>query len=151
MMLGGTWNASYFRSVDGLSWQLTPHPSFDVPVTPTGSFHIAVNANTEHPEEAAAFAAFLTSTERSIPVFERANEFPARRSVFDALPVRSSTHPNDVFVHEAATTAVARPRTAAYGAMDDVLRSAFSAIIACADVETAMAAAVERIDPLLTR
>lgn len=151
MMLGGTWHVGSFASNDALDWQMTPHPYFDDVVTPTGSFHVAVNANTEHPAEAADFVDFLTSEAQSIAIFEATNEIPARRSIYAALPDKFSAHPNEIFSYELANTATARPRTAAYGAMDSELRGAFGSIIACADVETTLNDAVSRIDPLLSQ
>jgi multiple sugar transport system substrate-binding protein len=151
MMLGGTWHVAGFAANDALDWQMTPHPFFEDVVTPTGSFHVAVNANTEHPAEAADFADFLTSEAQSIAIFEATNEIPARRSIYVALSDKFSTHPNEIFSYELANTAVARPRTAAYGAMDSELRGAFGSIIACADVETTLNDAVSRIDPLLSQ
>ena len=149
MMLGGAWYVSGFNANDALDWQMTPHPFFDDVVTPTGSFHVAVNANTEHPAEAAAFVEFLTSSAQSTAVFEQTNELPARRSIYGALPDRFATHPNEIFSYELANTALARPRSAAYGAMESELRGAFGSIVSCADVETTLNDAVSRIDPLL--
>jgi ABC-type glycerol-3-phosphate transport system substrate-binding protein len=149
MMLGGAWYVSGFNADETLDWQMTPHPFFEDVVTPTGSFHVAVNGNTEHPAEAAAFIDFLTSAAQSTAIFEQSNEIPARRSIYEALPDKFAVHPNEIFAYELANTAVARPRTAAYGAMDSELRGAFQSIISCADVETTLNDAVSRIDPLL--
>lgn len=151
MMLGGTWHVGNFASVEGLDWQMTPHPYFNDVVTPTGSFHVAVNANTDHPEEAADFADFVTGVERSIAIFEATNEIPARASIFVELPEKFSAHPNEIFSYELANTAVARPRTAAYGAMENELRAAFQSIVACEDVQATLDNAVSRIDPLLNQ
>jgi ABC-type glycerol-3-phosphate transport system substrate-binding protein len=150
MMLGGTWHVGNFASVEGLDWIMTPHPYFEAVVTPTGAFHVAVNANTDHPEAAADFAKYLTGQERSIALFEATNEIPTRSSVFEALPEKFAAHPNDIFTYELENTAVARPRTPAYGAMEDVLRGTFQSIITCSDVQTTLDDAVARIDPLLS-
>ena len=149
MMLGGTWHVGNFASKTGLDWMVTPHPYFEKEVTPTGSFHVAVNANTNHPKEATDFAKYLTGTQRSIALAKATNEIPSRKSVFEALPRQFAAHPNDIFLYELKNTAIPRARTPAYGAMEDILRGTFQSIITCADVKSTLNSAVARIDSFL--
>ncbi len=149
MMLGGTWHVGNFASKKRLDWMVSPHPYFEKEVTPTGSFHVAINANTNHPNEAADFAKFLTGTQRSIALAKATNEIPSRKSVFEALLQQFNAHPNDIFLHEFENTAIPRARTPAYGAMENILRGTFQSIITCADVKSTLNGAVPRIDSFL--
>jgi multiple sugar transport system substrate-binding protein len=151
MLLGGTWNVGAFDALSNLQWTMVPHPYFKTPVTPSGSFHVAVNKNSAHPAEAVEFLKFLTGEERTVALTTGTNEIPARKSAYTTLASTFASPPNSIFAYELAHTAVSRPRTPAYGAMEDILKTSFNSIITCADVKGTLNDAVTKIDAVLAK
>jgi hypothetical protein len=74
-----------------------------------------------------------------------------RRSTFEAFPDEFKQLPNSLFFHEVTHTAVRRPSTPAWREYEDLLRTAIRNVIAGADAQTELDAAVIRIDAALAR
>lgn len=76
----GSWMIRSFAALDGVEMGIAPVPSGPVghPVSMYNGLADNINAQTEHPEEAARLVAYLGSDECQITVGEQAVIFPAR-------------------------------------------------------------------------
>jgi ABC-type glycerol-3-phosphate transport system substrate-binding protein len=132
-------------------WGVTPHPYFHTPVTPTGAWHLGVYRKTRHRTEAVALALAYASAVQARDNYRIMNYLPVRRSTFEAFPDEFKQLPNSLFFHEVTHTAVRRPSTPAWREYEDLLRTAIRNVIAGADAQTELDAAVIRIDAALAR
>ena len=156
MFVGGPWNIGRFGNNADLEieWGLSRHPYFaDVVVaTPTGSWHIGVNANTENVEAATKYVRFM-STSEGVALWRSHGSglFPAQKSLlarfmtapeFDELPMS--------YMGTAADEATVNPRpravTVGFLEYEQILQNIFQDIRNGADVEEALNLAVQRIE-----
>jgi multiple sugar transport system substrate-binding protein len=157
MFVGGPWNIGRFAGNPDLEidWGVSRHPYFEDGeiVTPTGSWHIGVNANTEQPEAAQRFVHYITIGEGAERWWRRpgGGDFPAQLSVlalfeteeeFDELPWS--------YMRTAADEATVNPRpravTVGFLEYEQILQNTFQDIRNGADVEEALNLAVARIE-----
>jgi cellobiose transport system substrate-binding protein len=89
-----------------------------------GGSYLAVPAQSEHPEEAAALAAWLTAPEQQLAAFEAVNVFPSQVEALDSATVRDSTKDyftggktGQVYARLAAEVPVPRQRGVRAGAV----------------------------------
>lgn len=156
MFVGGPWNIPRFANNADLEieWGVSRHPYFadGVPATPTGSWHIGVNANTENRDAATRFVHWISTGEGAEMWWrDGSGDFPAQQSVlalfateaeFDALPMS--------YMRTAADEATVNPRpravTVGFLEYEQILQNIFQDIRNGADVAESLNLAVQRID-----
>ncbi|MYE78295.1 MAG: extracellular solute-binding protein [Chloroflexi bacterium] len=156
MFVGGPWNIPRFANNADLDieWGVSRHPYFadGEPATPTGSWHIGVNANTENRDAATRFVHWLSTGEGAEMWWrDGSGDFPAQQSVlalfateaeFDALPMS--------YMRTAADEATVNPRpravTIGFLEYEQILQNIFQDIRNGADVEESLNLAVQRIE-----
>ena len=156
MFVGGPWNIPRFANNADLDieWGVSRHPYFadGEPATPTGSWHIGVNANTENREAATTFVHWLSTGEGAEMWWrDGSGDFPAQQSVlalfaneaeFDELPMS--------YMRTAADEATVNPRpravTVGFLEYEQILQNIFQDIRNGADVEESLNLAVQRIE-----
>lgn len=154
MVVGGPWNIGTLAESDlGFEWSVSRHPFFEggEVVTPTGSWHVGVNAGSDKQEAAATFVHWLTAGPgATIWADVGSRDFPAQQSLID----RYSTDPAyadpplsylQIAADEAKTNPLPRALTPGYLEYDTALGQAFSDIRNGADVESTLDRAVEEI------
>ncbi len=154
MMVAGPWNINRFnREPLPFAWGVSRHPYFadGEIVTPTGSWHIGVNANTEHADAAKRFVSWI-STGIGAETWWRdgSGDFPAQQSVLmlfqtDEQFAEPPLSYQRVAADEATVNPVPRPVTPGYLEYEQILQNAFSDIRNGADVEEVLNNAVVRI------
>lgn len=154
MMVGGPWQINNLIREDvPFNWGVSRHPYFEEGelVTPTGSWHIGVNAYTDQPEAAKRFVAWI-STGEGAELWWRdgSGDFPAQQSVlamfqtdeqFDEMPYTNFRTAAD----EATQNAAPRPSTPGYLEYEQILQNTFTDIRNGVDVQEALNTAVDRI------
>lgn len=154
MFLGGEWNNLVFTwTPPEFEWGVSRHPYFEGGeiVTPTGSWHFGVNANTAHPEAAAEFLHWLSIGEgASIWWGKDSFDMPAQTAILDTFATRSDF--NDpplsymrVAADEAFVNPIPRPVTPGYLEYEQLLQAAFSDIRNGSDPKEALDTAAARI------
>ena len=157
MFVGGPWNIPRFANNADLEveWGVSRHPYFEAgePATPTGSWHIGVNANTENIDAATRFVQFISTGEGAELWWRRpgGGDFPAQQSVlamfateaeFDEMPMS--------YMRTAADEATVNPRpravTVGFLEYEQILQNTFQDIRNGADVEESLNLAVQRIE-----
>ena len=156
MFVGGPWNIPRFANNADLDieWGVSRHPYFEdgVPATPTGSWHIGVNANTENREAATRFVHWISTGEGAEMWWrDGSGDFPAQQSVlalfateaeFDELPMS--------YMRTAADEATVNPRpravTVGFLEYEQILQNIFQDIRNGADVTDTLNLAVQRIE-----
>lgn len=148
MMLGAEWNISRLAAFKGLKFGMSPHPYFagGEAVTPTGSWHVGINAKTTKKDAALAFLDYITGRDAAILWHKLFGHAPARPDVYDALPEVFGKPMWQTLLNEMKQTAVARPITPGYLEYELMLREAFNSIHYGADPATTLADTAKRID-----
>jgi multiple sugar transport system substrate-binding protein len=155
MYVAGPWNINRFiREEVPFEWGVSRHPYFENGeiVTPTGSWHIGVNKNTEQPEAATRFVQWL-STGKGAETWWRigAGDFPAQKSVLALFATDPQfAEPPASYLQVAADEATVNPvpRAVSPGFLEyeQILFNTFNDIRTGANVEEALNLAVERIE-----
>jgi multiple sugar transport system substrate-binding protein len=155
MMVAGPWNINrYIRADLPFAWNVSRHPYFadGEIVTPTGSWHIGVNANTEQPEAAKRFVQWISTGEGAEMWWrDGSGDFPAQKSVLAlfATDEQFAEPPAQylrVAADEATIGAVPRPVTPGYLEYEQILQNAFQDIRNGVGVKDALDIAVARIN-----
>jgi multiple sugar transport system substrate-binding protein len=155
MYIAGPWNVNRFaRAEVEFNWGVSRHPYFEDGeiVTPTGSWHIGVNANTEEPDAAKRFIHWISTGEGAEKWWrDGSGDFPAQQSVlalfatdeqFDEVPFSYLR----VAADEATVNPAPRPVSPGYLEYEQILQNTFQDIRNGADVEEALNLAVSRIE-----
>ena len=155
MYIAGPWNInSLIRADVDFNWGVSRHPYFEGGeiVTPTGSWHIGVNKNTENLDAATRFVHWI-STGKGAETWWRmgSGDFPAQKSVLElfATDPEFAEPPASRFkvaADEATVNPVPRPVTPGYLEYEQILQNTFDDIRNGANVEEALNLAVERIE-----
>ena len=155
MYIAGPWNIDRLAGNEEVSfnWGVSRHPYFEDGeiVTPTGSWHIGINKNTENRDAAAKLVHFI-STGEGAELWWRigSNDMPAQKSIlslfatdekFEEPPLSNWR----VAADEATIGAVPRPTTPGFLEYEQILQNTFSDIRNGQDVEEALNLAVARI------
>ena len=155
MYVAGPWNINRFiRDNVEFSWGVSRHPYFEEGeiVTPTGSWHIGINKNTENRDAAGRLVRWI-STGEGAEMWWRigSGDFPAQKSVlamfqtdeqFEEAPFSTLR----IAADEATIGAVPRPVSPGYLEYEQILQNTFSDIRNGQDVEEALNLAVARIE-----
>ncbi len=148
MMLGADWNINRLGQFEELEFGLSPHPYFEggEAVTPTGSWHVGINANTKNVDASVKFVKFLTSKEALAEWNQLFGHLPARMDSYDLLEKEFSKPEWQILFYEMDNTATARPITPGYLQYELILRETFNSIHYGSDPEQALKDAETRID-----
>jgi ABC-type glycerol-3-phosphate transport system substrate-binding protein len=137
MFVGGPWNIRRFAEAEvPFEWGVSRHPYFEEGeiVTPTGSWHVGVNPNTEHPEEARRFVHWLSTSEGGEMMWrEGSGDFPAQQSVLELFQTEAEfDEPPLSFLRiaadEATVNPVPRPTTVGFLEYEQILFDTFNDI-----------------------
>lgn len=152
-MVGGTWTPSL---IGDTNYGVIPCPAFegyegDV-ATPTGSWHLGVNASSEHEAAAADFIKWLTLGEGNAMFLELFGDVPSTKAAIEAIDTDpAATDVMKIAAYEAANTAVPRPVTPGYNEYSSVMDAAFEDIRNGTDPKEALDSAVEQIESQFAR
>ena len=133
------------------NWGAAPHPYWEggEVTVPGDSWHLGVNANTEHPEEAVEFVKFASSVEAGRLWFDVWGVWPAHEAMLAefAEDPANAEFPQQAFVVAAneAPYVTPRPLTVGYLEYEEILSDAFEDIRNGADVAEALSQAAGRI------
>ena len=133
------------------NWGAAPHPYWEGGeiTVPGDSWHLGVNANSEHPEEAVEFVKFASSEEAGRIWFEVWGVWPAHESMLAefAEDPANAEFPEKAFVVAAneAPYVTPRPLTVGYLEYEEILSDAFEDIRNGANVAEALSQAAGRI------
>jgi ABC-type glycerol-3-phosphate transport system substrate-binding protein len=155
MFVGGPWNIRRFADANlEFEWGVSRHPYFEGGeiVTPTGSWHIGINANTEHPEAAKRFVQWLTTGEGAELYWRQGSgDFPAQQSIlelfqtdpeFDEAPLSYLRTAAD----EATVNPAPRPVTVGYLEYEQILADTFQDIRNGVLPDEALNTAMQRLE-----
>lgn len=156
MELCGSWNiGNNAEAIEDFEWGVSRHPYFErgEVVTPTGSWHMGVNAKTQKPDEAISLVHWVTTSKGNELYWRHGpRDFPVCKSVlalfetdpeFDEPPM----YYERVAAREAVVNPQPRPVTPGYLEYEEILAGAFEDMrTAGTDVEQALATAVDRIE-----
>jgi multiple sugar transport system substrate-binding protein len=149
MFIGGTWNLDTFaQKYKELDFGVAPHPYFaqGKPVTPTGSWHLAVNPRTRNRDAAARFIRFMTSDDLQLMWFKLRPYPPVLLSVWDRLPEVFDTPAWRIVRYELDNTAVPRPATPGFREFEDLLRLTLRDMQSGGDVKQMLTQTAQKID-----
>jgi len=156
MELMGSWNIGRNAAeVEDFEWGVSRHPYFEGGeiVTPTGSWHMGVNANTKKPEASMDFVHWLTTSKGNEMYWRYGpRDFPACKSVLELFETDPEfDEPPNYYERIAAREAVVnpqpRPVTPGYLEYEEILEDTFEDMrTAGTDVAQALATAVDRIE-----
>jgi multiple sugar transport system substrate-binding protein len=149
MFIGGTWNLDTFPAkYKDLDFGVAPHPYFaqGKPVTPTGSWHFAVNPRTQNRDAAARFIRFMTSDDLQVMWFGLRPYVPVLLSTWDRLPQVFDTPAWRIVRYEVSNTAVPRPATPGFLEFEDLLRQTLRDLQSGGDVKQMLTQTAQKID-----
>ena len=152
MYIAGPWNINRFANAE-FNWGVSLHPYFEdgEVVTPTGSWHIGINKNSEKVEAAARFVNFISTGEGAEAWWRERGAYPAQKSVLDLFQTDEQFDEpplsfNRIAAQEANVNPVPRPVSPGFLEYEQILQNTFTDIINGADVEEALNLAVSRIE-----
>jgi multiple sugar transport system substrate-binding protein len=153
MYVDGPWMIGQFIT-DPLDfdWTAAPHPYWEGGeiLIPGDSWHIGVNPNSEHIEQAVEFVKFASSPEAGRVWYDAWGAWPAHEALLDELinDPANSEWPNQAFVVTAREAQYTEPRplTVGYLEYEEILSDTFEDIRNGADVTEALTFAAERIE-----
>ncbi|GAA3534441.1 extracellular solute-binding protein [Nonomuraea rosea] len=159
--VGGPGRIGQFVKAKGLRFGVAPHPYFagGKPVTPTDSWAVGISAYSAHPQDARAFARFLSlDSAGALATTGKQTLPPANKVAYDRYVARTVQNGGDsvtgfkeLLGHELNTTARHRPRTVGYVDFETTINKTFSDIRNGADVPESLRNAQEQLDQLLER
>jgi fructooligosaccharide transport system substrate-binding protein len=154
MFIGGTSNfADLPRQYKDLDWGVAPHPYFarGKPVTPTGSWHIAINPRTRNQDAAVRFIHYMTSDEAQVMWFKLVPYPPVLLSVWDQIPEAFNTDGWRIVRYELNHTAVPRPASPGYREFQELLSVTLRQMQTGGDVAVLLTNTARRIDQELEK
>jgi len=148
---GGWMINQFINNPVEFTWGTAPHPYWEGGeiTVPGDSWHLGVNANTEHPAEATEFVKFASSVEAGRIWFDVWGVWPAHEVMIQELidDPNNAEWPNQAFVVAAgeAPYVTPRPLTVGYLEYEEILSDAFEDIRNGADVAESLSQAAGRI------
>ncbi|MEY2537988.1 MAG: multiple sugar transport system substrate-binding protein [Verrucomicrobiota bacterium] len=158
--IGGPWRFGQFQAAKDLDYGVAPVPYFKdgKPVTPTGSWALALNPKTTHLKAAREFAEYATLNAEgdalSVAVIPLPPTNPEAMKVYAAKvgALTDKIGPAiDIINYEQQNSAVGRPRTRGYVAFETIMNKAFGDIRNGADAGDTLKAADQQINRQLSR
>jgi len=159
-MIGGPWAFGRYDAVKDLDYGVAPVPYFKdgKPVTPTGSWALALNPHSKHLDAARAFAEFASLNAEGNYLTVSANPLPPTNAeAFKTYANKIGSETDkigpaiDIINYELKNSAVGRPRTIGYVTFETVMNKAFSDIRNGADVAGTLKAADQQLTRQLSR
>ncbi|MBI1281765.1 MAG: extracellular solute-binding protein [Anaerolineaceae bacterium] len=150
MFVAGPWRIGGFISdPPTFEWSAAPHPYWKEIKVPGDSWHLGVNAKTQHPAEAAAFVKYASSIEADRLWYASGVMWPAHKELLDELinDPANTEFPQKAFVVAAneAQYTEPRPLSVAYLEYEQILSETFEDIRNGADVQESLTTAADRI------
>jgi ABC-type glycerol-3-phosphate transport system substrate-binding protein len=158
MMIAGPWNIKRFSSANdgagpGFNWTVSRHPYFEGGeiVTPTGSWHVGINANSKNLDAARRVVRWLTTSEGAEAWWRYGSgDFPAQKSVLELFQTDPQFDEGTwaymkVAADEATVNPVPRAKTPGFLEYEQILQTTFTDISQGADVQTSLDTAAQRI------
>ncbi len=158
-IITGQWSINRFLKA-GVNFGVVPMPYFagGKPVTPTGSWSLALSPHAANPEAALKFLEFATLTGEGSALTVAVNPFIPNNAegIKIYMKVMEEIEPKvgpviDLLTYEMANTAVGRPRTIGYVAFETVMNKAFSDIRNGADAKQVLEEAQRQLTSTLRR
>lgn len=148
MLLAGTFNYDTAKKYQTLDFGVAPHPYFakGKPVTPTGAWHVGVNARTTQKDAVAQFLRDMLTDDMQMLWFRLRPYPPVVQSVWDKMGDTFSTDMWRIVRAELDSTALPRPATPGFREYEDALRIALRDIQTGADVKATLTTAAQKID-----
>lgn len=139
----------------GINVGVCPVPYFEggVPAVGCDSWHIGINANSKHKEEAAEFIKYITVGEGSSIFLDSQNNIGANMERIARI-TDASAPDHEVYALLASDLenySVSRPKTPGYNEWSDVVNAAIEDIRNGADVKTTLDTSAARIDDILKK
>jgi len=158
MLIGPDYNhLAYSKNAD-LQWDYAPYPYFKdgKPVTPTGSWSLAVNASSKNKEASVKLIKFLTQAPTCIDWFKLDGHLPSNKKTLEyiATDPKYQEWPYNIMAllkYESENTAVPRPLSAGYSEYESMLTNVFEDVRNGADVKTTLQNAEVTIDRALRK
>jgi fructooligosaccharide transport system substrate-binding protein len=154
MFIGGTWNFdSLPEHYRGLDWGVAPHPFFarGKPVTPTGSWHLAVNPRTQNHDATVRFINYMTGDDAQLMWFRLRPHPPVLLSVWSRMPEAFASDGWRIVHYELEHTAVPCPASPGYREFDDLLGVTLRELQTGGNVAVLLTTAAQRIDEQLDK
>jgi len=158
MCVGPDYNVNAYSQLEGFNWDYAPYPYFEggTPVTPSGSWCLGVNKNSDKKEASVKLIKYLTQAPGCIKWFEMDGHLPTNVNTmaFIAENAKYKEWPFDMFTllnYESANTAVPRPSTPSYLEYESMLTNAFEDIRNGADIDETLANTEARIEKSLQK
>ena len=159
--VGGPWRLDGFQKAEGLKFGVAPVPYFEggKPVTPTGSWALAVSPYSAHPDEAMLLAKFMTLDPEGAFKTVEANPIPpVNLKAFDiyidwfaAKFEGVGEDAKKIMTYELRDTAISRPLSAGYVAFEEVMNRVFGDLRNGADVVPTLQDAERELNSTLSR
>jgi multiple sugar transport system substrate-binding protein len=159
-MPGGPWWIPEFGKETDLKFGIAAYPKFadGEAVTPTDSEHLAINPNTEHPEEAIEFVKFVTLTKEGALAMARGLAVPTANleAQPDHLAELEAERPElkgfaELAQYEMENTPVSRPFSVGYVQFEEIIGKALEDIRNGANVRDRLAEAQEELESAFAR
>lgn len=158
MLIGPDYNHLAYSNNKELQWDYAPYPYFKggKPVTPTGSWSLAVNASSQHKDAAVKLIKFLTQAPNCIEFFKVDGHLPSNKKTLEyiAQDPKYQQWPFDIQTllnYESKNTAVARPLSPGYSEYESMLTNVFEDIRNGADIKSTLQNAEVTIDRALRK
>lgn len=160
-LVAGPWQLAGFTAAEGLNFGVAPVPYFasGKPVTPTGSWALAVSPHTAHPEEAMILAKYMSLTAEGAFKTVEANPIPPVN--LEAFKLYSEwfapkfpetgADAQKIMAYELRDTAVSRPLSAGFVAFEEVMNRTFGDLRNGADVTATLEEAQRELSSTLSR
>lgn len=158
--VGGEWAIDRFNGVQGLDYGVAPVPYFGggKPITPTGSWSLAINPHSKQIQAARAFAEYATlDGDGSYLTVTASPQIPTNAQAFQKYAQKmdgSKGRIGDVIAlvtYQENKTAVVRPRSRGYVTFETVINRTFSDIRDGTDASTALNSAQRQLARALRR
>lgn len=159
-MITGPWAISIFNKATSLNYGVAPMPYFQggKPVTPTGSWALALSPHAANMDAGKKFLEFATLTGQGSHLTVQEHLLPpvnaeGYKVYADKLKdMTSKIGPAiDIITYESRDTAVSRPRSVGYVAFETIMNKAFSDIRNGADVQSTLQQAQDQLRSTLGR
>jgi multiple sugar transport system substrate-binding protein len=153
MVVRGPWAIRSLSDANvPFEWRAAPHPHWEGGeiLVPTDSWHVGVNPNCQHVEEAIEFVRFASSEEAGRLWYETGVMWPPQQPLLDEIISNpaNAEWPGRAYTIAAEESQYAEPRplTPGYLEYEDILSTVFEDIRNGADVEQSLATAEQRIE-----
>ncbi len=146
MIIAGTApQAFYQQKFPNFQYGVTPLPRNKAQVTPCGSWHMAITAQSKHPKEAWSFVDWVTGKAGTKYWYETTRYLPTRKSVYDSH-ADLGEYPIKIFSEQTKRFCKPRPVTPAYPVVSDAIIQTFQDAAFGKDPKTSLDLAVRTID-----